>query len=164
MTTLIRRTPRDSFADLDSLMRSTFGSLERWPVFDSGQYTPAAEVRRDGDDAVVRVELPGVDVAKDVHVELVDGRLVVHGERRDETTEEGNGRTLREFRYGAFRRSFRLPRQVTSDDVRAAYDAGVLSVRISGVYAGSQPQSIEISTTATPVEVVETDGQEQSDN
>ena len=46
-------------------------------------FRPAAEIAKDGDDAVVRVELPGVDVEKDVNVE-VEGQLVIHGERRDE--------------------------------------------------------------------------------
>ena len=51
-------------------------------------FRPAAEIAKDGDDAVVRVELPGVDVEKDVNVEVDKGRLVIHGERRDEHTEE----------------------------------------------------------------------------
>ena len=33
-------------------------------------FTPAAEIVKDGDDAVIRLELPGVDVAKDVNVEV----------------------------------------------------------------------------------------------
>jgi hypothetical protein len=33
-------------------------------------FRPAAEIAKDGDDAVVRVELPGVDVEKDVNVEV----------------------------------------------------------------------------------------------
>ena len=59
-------------------------------------FTPAAEVVKDGDDAVVRIELPGVDVAKDVNVEVDRGHLVIHGERRDERAEQKDGRTLRE--------------------------------------------------------------------
>ena len=33
-------------------------------------FTPAAEIVRDGTDAVVKVEVPGLDVAKDVTVEV----------------------------------------------------------------------------------------------
>ena len=47
-------------------------------------FSPAAEVVRDGDDAVVRPRVPGVDVAKDVNVEVDKGQLVIRGERRDE--------------------------------------------------------------------------------
>jgi HSP20 family protein len=56
-------------------------------------------IAKDG-DAVVRVELPGIDVEKDVNVEVDKGQLVIHGERRDERAEEKDGRTLSEVRYG----------------------------------------------------------------
>src|ERR1700747_3045113 len=80
----------------------------------AGGLSPAAEIVKDGDDAVVRLELPGVDVEKDVNVEVDKGRLVIHGEHRDEHAQEENGRTLREIRYGSFRRSFHLPAPATS--------------------------------------------------
>ena len=64
-------------------------------------FRPAAEIAKDGDDAVVRVELPGVDVEKDVNVEVDKGRLVIHGERRDEQTEEQ--RAARSARYAMAR-------------------------------------------------------------
>jgi HSP20 family molecular chaperone IbpA len=108
-------------------------------------FSPAAEIVKDGDDAVVRLELPGVDVEKDVNVEVDKGRLVIHGEHRDEHAEEKNGRSLREIRYGSFRRSFQLPAHVTSEAIAASYDAGVLTVRVTGVYAGTQAQKIAIT-------------------
>ncbi|MEZ0365404.1 Hsp20/alpha crystallin family protein [Mycobacterium sp. pUA109] len=108
-------------------------------------FQPAAEITKDGDDAVVALELPGVDVDKDVTVELDGGRLVVHGERRDEHASEEHGRTLREVRYGSFRRSFAVPAHVTGDAITASYDAGVLTVRVAGVYAGTQAQRIAIT-------------------
>ncbi|HEX2284938.1 MAG TPA: Hsp20/alpha crystallin family protein [Mycobacterium sp.] len=115
---------------MDNWLRDFFGSNE-WINAD---FSPAAEVTRDGDDAVVRVELPGVDVEKDVNVELENGQLVIHGERRDEHTEEKNGRTLRELRYGSFRRSFALPSHVDSDAISASYDKGVLTIKVPGAY------------------------------
>lgn len=131
----------------DRWLRDFFGpaAVNDWfrPV--TGDFTPAAEIAKDGDDAVVRLELPGVDVDKDVNVEVDQGRLVIHGERRDEHAEEKDGRTLREVRYGSFRRSFQLPAHVTSDAVSASYDAGVLTVRIAGARAGTRAQRIAIS-------------------
>jgi len=109
---------------------------------------PAAEIVKDGDDAVVRLELPGVDVEKDVTVEVERGRLVIHGEHRDEHAEDKDGRTLREIRYGSFRRSFRLPEHVTGEAVTASYETGVLTVRVAGAYedrAGNQARRIEIT-------------------
>jgi HSP20 family protein len=134
---LVRRP--SPFAELDHWLRENFG------VGIGGGFTPAAEVIRDGADAVVRLELPGVDVDKDVNVEIDDDQLVIHGERRDQHILEKNGRTLREVRYGAFRRSFNLPGQLSSDAVSASYDAGVLTLRVAGAYTDSLAQRIPIS-------------------
>jgi HSP20 family protein len=128
---------RDPFAEFDSLVRRAFaGPAPSWPSRPSS-FVPAAEVAKDGDDAIVTVELPGVDVTKDVTVEVDGDQLVVHGERRDQRNEQRDGYRLREVRYGSFRRAFTLPTHVTADAVSASYDAGVLSVRVAGAYAGN---------------------------
>jgi HSP20 family protein len=109
-------------------------------------FTPAAEIGKDGEDAVVRVELAGIDVDKDVTVEVDRGHLVIHGERRDERKEDNDGRTLREVRYGSFRRSFKLPAHVTGEAISASYDAGVLTVRVAGAHKGAGAQRIAIES------------------
>ena len=112
-------------------------------------FRPAAEIAKDSDDAVVRVELPGVDVEKDVTVEVDKGHLVIHGERRDERTSEDpakDARFVSEVHYGSFRRSFRLPTHVTGESISASYDAGVLTVRVAGAYKGAEAQRIAIES------------------
>ena len=132
--------------DTDRWLRDFFGpaTADWYKPVNSG-FNPAAEIVRDGDDAVVRLELPGVDVENDVNVEVDKGRLVIHGEHKDEHAEEQDGRSLREIRYGSFRRSFQLPTHVTGEAIAASYDAGVLTVRVTGAYAGTQPRRIEIT-------------------
>jgi HSP20 family molecular chaperone IbpA len=144
-------TRRDPFAEFDAVIRRAFPARSG---FATSAFTPAAEVLRDGDDAVVRLELPGLDLDKDVTVELDRGHLVVRGERLDKHSDErtdGNGtvRYLREMRYGSFRRSFTLPEHVTAEALSASYDAGVLSVRVAGAYAGTEPRKIVV-TAGTP--------------
>ena len=107
---------------------------------------PAVEVTRDGDDAVVRVDLPGVDVDKDVTVEIDGGRLVIRGERRDERSDEAGGRKVSEVRYGSFHRSFALPAHVTGDAVTAGYEAGILTVRVADAHKGAEARRIAIET------------------
>jgi HSP20 family protein len=129
--------------------RPTF-EIDRWVkegVFTG--FTPAAEIVKDGEDAVVRVELPGVDITKDVNVEVDRGYLVIHGERRDERTSEDPAnevRYVREVRYGSFRRSFKLPTHVTSEAISASYDAGVLTVRVAVAHKGTGAQRIAIES------------------
>lgn len=136
--------------DTDRWLRDFFGpaAAADWNTPANSGFKPAAEIVKDGDDAFVRVELPGVDVDQDVNVEVDRGRLVIHGEHRDQRSEEKEGRTLREIRYGSFRRSFQLPAHVTGDAITATYDAGVLTVRVVGALkdpAGNQAQRIEIT-------------------
>lgn len=140
--------------DVDRWMRDFFGPDRDEVangVFGNG-FSPAAEVVKDGDDAVVRLELPGLSkeaVEKDVNVEVEHGRLVIHGERRDERSSEDPAqgvRLVREIRYGSFRRSFRLPAHVTGDAISASYDAGVLTVRVAGAYQNSEARRIAIES------------------
>ena len=142
MSTLTLWSPFTFAREFDALTRRASG------------FTPAAELDRDGDDAVVRLELPGLDVNKDVEVSVDGDQLVVKGERRDERTEERDGRSLREVRYGSFRRSFTLPAHLTADAVTASYDAGVLTVRVAGAHtAGSGARRIPVTGSAPAAEI-----------
>ncbi|WP_028923722.1 Hsp20/alpha crystallin family protein [Pseudonocardia acaciae] len=159
MSNLSLWTRRDPFAEFDALVRRAFtGPFPSWPNGTSS-FVPAAEVAREGADAVVTLELPGVDAAKDVTVEVDGDQLVVRGERRDQRSEQRDGRSLREVRYGSFRRAFTLPAHVTADAVSASYDAGVLSVRVAGAYAeGAGARQIPVATDTPAVEAGEPDG------
>jgi len=140
MTTTLTRTP---FADawLRDLWTPRATDLAR-----AERPVPAADVYRDGEDLVARLDLPGVDPAEDVTVEVEGRKLVVRGERKDQRSEESEGRRISEVRFGEFRRVVTLPKAVDGDAVRASYDAGVLTVTVAGVFAGTTPQRIEVTT------------------
>jgi HSP20 family molecular chaperone IbpA len=162
MSNTMARRGRDSFfAEFDNLVRAAFGPSTSTGDNRTGGYSPAAEAHREGDDAVIRIDLPGVST-DDVTVEVKGRHLVVSGERRDRREEEAEGRRFSEFRYGSFSRSFRLAPRVTAEDVTASYDAGVLTVRVAGAYAETQGHRIEISS-GTPelVESTVEDGEPQ---
>lgn len=118
--------------EFDELVRRGWaGSREKSAAM--AGFVPAVEVARDGADVVVRVELPGVDVERDVAIEVDRGKLIISGERRDERSEQSEGVLVRELRYGQFRREFALPPGVSPEQVEATYDAGLLDVRVRGV-------------------------------
>jgi HSP20 family molecular chaperone IbpA len=145
MSTLTLWSRTDPFAEFDALVRRAFG-----PAASPAAFAPAADLDRDGDDAVLRLELPGVDPQKDVVVELERGQLVVRGERRDERSVDRDGRRLREVRYGSFRRAFGVPAHVTAEAISASYDAGVLTVRVKDAYAGTAAKRIEVTAGDAP--------------
>jgi HSP20 family protein len=145
---------------LPTVFRHAFGPGVA--IVEPGQvrdFSPVVDSHRDGDDAVIRIELPGVDAAKDVHVEVQGRHLVISGERRDQHAEESEGRLLREIRYGSFRRTFLLGGNVKPEDVTASYDAGVLTVRVKNAYAEAQGRRIAITTAAPVVTAVEADAE-----
>src|SRR5262245_49942857 len=109
---------------------STLARLERRTR--TSYYVPAVDIAKEGDDAVLTLELPGVDAEKDVEVEVANGRLTISGRREERTSTENGGTTVRELRYGSFRREFALREDVKADDVTASYDKGLLEVRING--------------------------------
>lgn len=144
MTTLSASLPRPVRRSLfDASFDQRFDALVRGASTPASA-RPAAEVARDGDDAVVRLDLPGLAV-EDVAVEVDGEVLVVRGERRDTREEQARGRS--EVRYGAFRRAFTLPAQVAADAVSASYDAGVLTVRVVGAHRVAEPTRITVTTT-----------------
>jgi HSP20 family protein len=162
MSNTVARRRDPFFADFDNLVRAAFGPSTYTGTTRQTGFSPAAEAHRDGDDAVIRLELPGV-ATEDVTVEVKGRHLVVSGSRREQREEqsEQGGRRFSEFRYGSFTRSFRLAPKVTAEDVSASYDAGVLTVRVSGAYAETEGHKIQIST-GTP-ELVESTGESQED-
>jgi HSP20 family protein len=122
--------------DFDELVRRAWATPARGRTArTTAGYVPPVEMRADGADVLITLELPGVDVGKDVDIEVAEGRLTISGERRDRSEERGDaGKVLvREFRYGSFRRDFALPEGVGAEDVDAAYDQGLLTVRVRNV-------------------------------
>jgi HSP20 family protein len=121
--------------DFDEIVRRAW-SRPGNPAPRTSGYVPPVELARDGEDVLIRLELPGVDVGRDVDIEVAEGRLTISGQREDRSSAESSPTSqvlVRELRYGAFRREFQLPDGVTADDVEASYDRGMLEVRVRHV-------------------------------
>lgn len=133
----------DTQGEVSRVLDEMFGGFGRRPVRHSERLTPATDVlSRDG-DLVLRAELPGVK-QDDVDVTLSNGVLTISGERRDENEKEGAGYHSRELRYGSFSRSVRVPDNVSSDDIHARFDDGVLQVTVKGAAEVRQPERIQV--------------------
>lgn len=141
--------------EFDDLVRRSFGAAPY-------QYVPPVEMATDGGDVLITLELPGVDT-DDLDIEVNEGRLVISGERKDRW-EDTRGKVLvRELRYGAFRRVFQLPEGVGADQVEAAFDKGLLHLRVKNVTKPVQPpRKIEVRSGGQPqAKTIEAAGSEQ---
>ncbi len=88
------------------------------------------EEYREGDNLVVRAEMPGLDPEKDVEITVSDNTLRIKAERREQTKTEDKEGYRSEYRYGSFVRAMRLPAGATEKDVSASYTDGILEVRV----------------------------------
>lgn len=92
-------------------------------------WSPDIEVYQQGDELVVRADLPGVS-KEDLRVELLDNQLVLEGERRQESERRGEGFYRSERSYGSFRRTIPLPEAARDTEPHATFENGVLEVRV----------------------------------
>ena len=124
--TLVRynnRVPRffDDFftKDLDGFLNNAQGHTN----------VPAVNVKEDENHFHIEVSAPGFK-KEDFKVELDQDVLTIATER-EENSEQDEPYVKREFRYNAFRRSFRLPENVVdSDGIEARYEAGILHLAL----------------------------------
>jgi HSP20 family protein len=106
-------------------------------------FVPVLELREDGDRVTVSVELAGVD-KKDVSVTLHDGVLTIAGERKQEKEVQEGEYVRTERYYGRFERQVGLTQPVVSDQIKAAYKDGVLTITLPKA-AEARPKAIDIS-------------------
>lgn len=97
-------------------------------------FSPKSEARQAKQKYTVSVELPGVK-QNDIDISLNDHVLTVMGEKHASREERGedNRTYFCERTFGSFQRSFRLPADVSADDIEAAFSEGVLTITIPKV-------------------------------
>jgi HSP20 family protein len=116
--------PQPFTRDVDRLFDAFFGSREQ-----SRRWVPAIDLVEAEDHLVLKADLPGLG-EEDVSIEVQDGTLTIAGERKAEHEERERGWYRVERSFGSFSRSLTLPDGVDADAISAAFDRGVLEVRI----------------------------------
>jgi HSP20 family protein len=117
-------------AELQSLSEDVdraFGRMLASPGAGAAGWMPPADIYETEDDVVIELDAPGVH-SENLTVEALDGQLVIAGERQpsDQAT-----RRLRAERWsGKFVRTFALQQGLSTEEVRADYHDGVLTVRL----------------------------------
>jgi HSP20 family protein len=93
-------------------------------------FRPTMDVVTDGDALVATFEIPGIVPEEDVEILVEDETLVIKGEKSVETKTDEKERHIVERRYGSFERRIPLPDGADVEAIEAAYDKGVLTVRV----------------------------------
>ena len=113
---------------------------------DAGTYNwaPSVDISETDDNFEVRAELPGV-AKEDLNVSVKDNLLTLSGEKRQENVDDTQNYRRVERRYGSFQRRFTLPSEVATDDIKAEYSDGVLTLSIPKPEA-AKPTEVSITT------------------
>lgn len=90
-------------------------------------WTPRVNIFENKDSLVLEAELPGMS-RDDFDLSIENNVVTLKGERRFEKKDEGDNYHRIERSYGSFTRSFTLPSTVSSENVKAEFNNGVLNV------------------------------------
>ncbi len=118
-------TPMDII--FDSVSKSWGGGLPGFSLDQRQEWTPPVDITETKDSIIVRTELPGL-TKEDVEIDVANGILAIRGEKKVEEEDKGRTWHRREVRYGSFSRSFSLPSDVKSEEAKAAFSDGILTV------------------------------------
>lgn len=136
---MMRREIDDLFSDF----------AQRMPMAENGGLsTPAINVAETEGEIEVTAELPGVD-QKDIKLSIEGKRLILSGEKKQESQKDEKGWHVMERSYGSFRRSIDLPFEPKGGDVEANFENGVLYLTVKKPPAAAQqPKTVEIKAGA----------------
>jgi HSP20 family protein len=150
MSTSIQWNP---FREMDEIQRQMSsllgGNLFRRSNLTNGeenvtapQWAPLVDVIEDEKEYLIKVELPEVQ-KEDFKVTVDKGLLTISGERKGEKEEKGRKFHHVERYYGRFERSFSIPEDAETNNVKAEFKDGVLRVRLAKSEK-PQPKQIEV--------------------
>ena len=146
----------DPFRDvlaLQNRLNSVFQDYNRGNESDSlatTAFVPPVDVYEDEHKIVLKLEIPGMKES-DLDIQLENNLLTVRGERKFEKEEKEENFHRIERRYGSFYRSFTIPNTVNPENVKASYDAGVLSIQLEK-RAEARPKQIKVQVNAPSLE------------
>src|SRR5206468_11612098 len=92
-------------------------------------WAPAVDIYETEHELVVKADLPDVD-PKDLDIRVENNVLTIRGERKFEKKVNEENYLRVERAYGAFARSFSLANTVNSENIKADYQNGVLTLVI----------------------------------
>jgi HSP20 family protein len=160
----------DATRELDSLqgemnrLFSTFFDTPRPGGNGNGgarRWIPAMDLVETQDGFVLKADLPGMS-EDDVSIELENNVLTIAGERKTEHEAQHEGYYRLERATGAFSRALSLPEGIDPEAVSAAFDNGVLTVRIPKPEQ-TKPRRVKIGVGGGQQQTIEADVSEASD-
>ncbi|MEB3160646.1 MAG: Hsp20/alpha crystallin family protein [Synechocystis sp.] len=131
MMSIIRYNPLREIDTLQRQMNQLFDEVFL-PTERSGDrlaFSPMAELTENDEAYVLKVELPGIK-PEELDIQASKDSISIMGERQDTRESESDGFRRTEFRYGKFHRVIPIPGMIQNTDVKADYEAGILTLTL----------------------------------
>ncbi len=90
---------------------------------------PAVNIKDKENEYLIEIAAPGMK-KDDINVDVDEGRLTISSQKEENKTEENDNYKRREYNYSSFSRSFTLPENVKSEDIKAKYEDGILRLTV----------------------------------
>lgn len=119
---------------LAGLLNDFFGNNP----YTNGVSSPMVNVKENDSNYTLEVLAPGYD-KKNFDVQVENGMITISNKIENDSEDVNEGYTRREFYQSSFSRSFRLPKNINTDNIEAKYDNGILTLNI--------PKSEEVKKT-----------------
>lgn len=148
MASLVRWEPAREMVSLrDAIDRLFEESFLRPGFFGTGE-SPASTLPLDiyetEDMVVVKATVPGIKPA-DIEVTITGDLLTIKGEFKAEEKTEKHSYLRQERRYGSFCRQVGLPVNINSDQAKATFEHGVLTLEMPKIEA-VKPKTVKVVT------------------
>src|ERR1700721_1368996 len=156
MNTITRRDQSRGLTlqdEVNRLFEDNF-TRERSGHADLATWAPPVDIYETENELVVKAELPDFQ-DKDIDVRITNNTLTIRGERKFEKDVKEDNYLRIERAYGSFVRSFSLPNTVSSENIRADYRNGVLTLHMAK-REESKPKQIKISVAANSKKITVT--------
>ncbi len=95
----------------------------------SNESRPAVNVSENDKEYFIEVAAPGID-RKSFHLEIENDLLTISSEKKENKEDQKKNFLRREFYYHSFKRSFQLPETIDQEQIKASFDAGILTLTL----------------------------------
>ncbi|MCX7842414.1 MAG: Hsp20/alpha crystallin family protein [Clostridia bacterium] len=122
--------PWNPFREMDNFSKDISGMLDFSPFrLFGGMSSPRVDVFQTDTDVVVKAEIPGIS-KEDLNVYVDENSIRLSGQsRRDNKFKDENVYRTERY-YGSFSRTIPLPVEIKSEQAKAEYKDGILSITV----------------------------------
>ena len=106
----------------DGFFDDFFAPLAHW-----NSSLPKTNISEHEKDFSIEMAMPGIP-KDEIKISVENDILTVEKEEKSQKENKGENYTVKEFSYSAFKRSFKLPKNIEESNIKSKYEDGILKI------------------------------------